>query len=53
MIQPVLVPLQSSPPFQQIDTWTQLGVIHEFPNDRFNALVQIFSKDIQQDWAQH
>lgn len=53
MIQPVLDPLQSPPALPQFNTRTQLGVIHEFANDRFNILIQIITQDTKQDWAQH
>lgn len=53
MTQPVLVPLQSTPALQQINTLAQLGVTHEFTNDRFNILIDDLDEGIEQGWAQH
>ncbi|KAJ7403659.1 hypothetical protein WISP_149712 [Willisornis vidua] len=52
-LQPIQVPLQSSPAFQQVDTPSQFGVICKFANDGLNPLIQIFDKDVKQNWAQH
>ncbi|TRZ22684.1 hypothetical protein HGM15179_004392 [Zosterops borbonicus] len=52
-IQLVQVPLQGPPTLQQIDTRSQLGVICKFADGGLDPLIQIISKDIKQDWAQH
>ncbi|RMC05412.1 hypothetical protein DUI87_18603 [Hirundo rustica rustica] len=52
-IQPIQVPLQSSPTLQQIKTCSQLGVNCNLANVRLNPLIQILNKHIKQDWAQH
>lgn len=39
-IQPVQVPVQSLPTFQQIDILIRIGVICEFANSRLNSLIQ-------------
>ncbi|RMC14912.1 hypothetical protein DUI87_07089 [Hirundo rustica rustica] len=45
--------LQSPPTFQQINTCSQLSVIHKFTNERFNTLIHVISKNIEQNWPQH
>ncbi|RMC19225.1 hypothetical protein DUI87_03830 [Hirundo rustica rustica] len=52
-IQPFQISLQSPPAFQQIDTCSQLSVIHKFTNQRFNTLIHIINKNIEQNWPQH
>ncbi|KAK4827170.1 LOW QUALITY PROTEIN: hypothetical protein QYF61_015132 [Mycteria americana] len=52
-IQPVQIPLQSSPTFKQIDTPAQLGVICRLTEGALNPFIQIIDKDINQDWLQH
>ncbi|RMC14211.1 hypothetical protein DUI87_09302 [Hirundo rustica rustica] len=42
-IQLVQISLQSHPTFQQIDTWSQLSVICEFTNQRFNTLIRVIN----------
>ncbi|KAJ7410144.1 hypothetical protein WISP_111202 [Willisornis vidua] len=49
-IQPVQVPLQSPPAFQQIDTPPYLV---SSANGGLNPLIHIITKDIKQGWAQH
>ncbi|KAJ7413559.1 hypothetical protein WISP_89808 [Willisornis vidua] len=45
-LQPMQVPLQSPPAFQQVDTPSQLGVICKFINGGLDSLTQIINKDI-------
>ncbi|RMC09889.1 hypothetical protein DUI87_12676 [Hirundo rustica rustica] len=52
-IQPFQISLQSPPTFQQIDIRSQLSVIREFTNERFNTLNHIINKNIEQNWPQH
>ncbi|KAK4817034.1 hypothetical protein QYF61_026040 [Mycteria americana] len=52
-IQPVQVPLQSFPTFQQINTPTQLGVICKLAESALDPFVQIIDKDVKQNWPQH
>ncbi|KAK4830406.1 hypothetical protein QYF61_010937 [Mycteria americana] len=52
-IQPVQVPLQSLPTFQQINTPTQLGVICKLAESALDPFIQIIDKDIKQNWPQH
>ncbi|RMC19694.1 hypothetical protein DUI87_03258 [Hirundo rustica rustica] len=52
-IQPFQISLQSHPTFQQIDTRSQLSVIHKFTNERFNTLIHVINKNIEQNWPQH
>ncbi|KAK4816180.1 hypothetical protein QYF61_012470 [Mycteria americana] len=52
-IQPVQVPLQSLSTLKQINTPTQLGVICKLTEGALDPFVQIFDKDIKQDWPQH
>ncbi|KAK4822041.1 hypothetical protein QYF61_006954 [Mycteria americana] len=52
-IQPVQIPLQSLPPFKQINTPAQLGVICKLTEGALDPFVQIIDKDIKQDWPQH
>ncbi|RMC04400.1 hypothetical protein DUI87_19221 [Hirundo rustica rustica] len=52
-IQPFKVSLQSPPTFQQIDTRSQLTVIHKFTNERLNTLIHVINKNIEQNWPQH
>ncbi|KAK4831150.1 hypothetical protein QYF61_015453 [Mycteria americana] len=51
-IQPVQVPLQSLPPFKQINTPTQFGVICKLSEGALDPFIQIIDKDIKQDWPQ-
>jgi len=53
LIQPVQIPLEGLPTLEQIDTPTQLGVIHKLTEGALNPLIQIIDKDIQQDWPQN
>ncbi|TRZ08266.1 hypothetical protein HGM15179_018840 [Zosterops borbonicus] len=52
-IQLVQIPLQSLPTLQQINTLTQLSVIHEPTVGALDPLIQIINKDIKQDWPQY
>ncbi|KAK4810625.1 hypothetical protein QYF61_007362 [Mycteria americana] len=52
-IQPVQVPLQSLPTFQQINTPTQLVVICKLTESTLDPFVQIIDKDVKQNWPQH
>ncbi|RMC19435.1 hypothetical protein DUI87_04046 [Hirundo rustica rustica] len=52
-IQLFQVSLQSPPTFQQIDTRSQLSVICKFTNERFNTLIHVISKNIEQNCPQH
>ncbi|RMB92388.1 hypothetical protein DUI87_22232 [Hirundo rustica rustica] len=52
-IQPVQISLQSHPTFQEIDTRSQLSVIRKFTNQRFDTLIHVISKVIEQNCAQH
>ncbi|KAK4812179.1 hypothetical protein QYF61_009071 [Mycteria americana] len=52
-IQPVQIPLQSSPTLRQINTLTQFGVICKLTEGALNPLIQIIDKDIKQDWPQN
>ncbi|RMC20709.1 hypothetical protein DUI87_01561 [Hirundo rustica rustica] len=52
-IQLFQVSLQSHPTFQQIDTRSQLSVIHKLTNERFNTLFHAINKNIEQNWPQH
>ncbi|TRZ12585.1 hypothetical protein HGM15179_014507 [Zosterops borbonicus] len=47
-IQPVLIPLQSLPALQQINTPTQLGAICKMAEGALDSLIQIINKDITQ-----
>ncbi|RMC14154.1 hypothetical protein DUI87_09244 [Hirundo rustica rustica] len=44
------ISLQSPPIFQQINTRSQLSVIHKFTNERFNTLIRVINKNIEQNW---
>ncbi|RMB98799.1 hypothetical protein DUI87_25018 [Hirundo rustica rustica] len=52
-IQLFQISLQSHPVFQQIDTCCQLSVIFKFTNQRFNTLIHVINKNIEQSWPQH
>ncbi|RMC14838.1 hypothetical protein DUI87_07014 [Hirundo rustica rustica] len=52
-IQLVQISLHSHPTFQQIDTRTQFSVIHKFTNERFNTLIHVINKNIEQNSPQH
>ncbi|RMB92479.1 hypothetical protein DUI87_31121 [Hirundo rustica rustica] len=52
-IQVVQISLQSHPTFQEIDTRSQLSVIRKFTNQRFNTLIHVINKGIEQNCAQH
>ncbi|TRZ24887.1 hypothetical protein HGM15179_002236 [Zosterops borbonicus] len=52
-IQPFQVSLQSPPTFEQINTHSQLSVICKFTPERFNSLIHVISKNIEQNWPQH
>ncbi|RMC10298.1 hypothetical protein DUI87_13100 [Hirundo rustica rustica] len=52
-VQPFQISLQSPPIFQQIDTHSQLSVIHKFTNERFNTHIHVINKNIEQSWPQH
>ncbi|RMC19438.1 hypothetical protein DUI87_04049 [Hirundo rustica rustica] len=52
-IQLFQISLQSPPTFQQIDTRSQLSVICKFTNERFNTLIHVVNKNIEQNWPQH
>ncbi|RMB92462.1 hypothetical protein DUI87_31116 [Hirundo rustica rustica] len=52
-IQVVQISLQSHPTFQEIDTRSQLSVIRKFTNQRFNTLIHVINKGIEQNWPQH
>ncbi|RMC16470.1 hypothetical protein DUI87_06405 [Hirundo rustica rustica] len=52
-VQPFQVFLQSHPTFQKIDTRSQLSVICKFTNERFNTLIHVINKNIEQHWPQH
>ncbi|RMB94723.1 hypothetical protein DUI87_28836 [Hirundo rustica rustica] len=52
-IQLVQISLQSHPTFQEIDTCSQLSVIRKFTNQRFNTLIHVINKGIEQNCAQH
>ncbi|RMC15940.1 hypothetical protein DUI87_08146 [Hirundo rustica rustica] len=52
-IQLVQISLQSHPIFQQIDTHSHLSVIHKFTNERFNILIHVTNKNVEQNWPQH
>ncbi|KAK4828526.1 hypothetical protein QYF61_026948 [Mycteria americana] len=52
-IQPVQIPLQSLPTFQQTNTPTQLGVICKLTEGALDPFIHIIDKDIKQDWPQH
>ncbi|RMC06527.1 hypothetical protein DUI87_15964 [Hirundo rustica rustica] len=45
--------LQSPPPFQQVDTRSQLSVICKFTNERLHAFIHVVNKNIEQNWPQH
>lgn len=47
-IQPVQIPLQTLPTFQQMNIPTQLGVICELTESALNPLIQIIDKHIKQ-----
>ncbi|RMC03536.1 hypothetical protein DUI87_20736 [Hirundo rustica rustica] len=47
-------PLWKSPPsFQQINTHSQLSVMCKFTNQRFNTLIHVINKNMEQNWPQH
>jgi len=52
LIQPVLIPLQSLPTLEQINSPTQFGVICKLTEETLNHLKQIMDIDIKQDWPQ-
>ncbi|RMC22436.1 hypothetical protein DUI87_00750 [Hirundo rustica rustica] len=52
-IQLVQISLQGHPTFQQIDTCSQLSVICKFTNQRFNTLIHVINKNIEQNWPRH
>ncbi|RMB97102.1 hypothetical protein DUI87_26385 [Hirundo rustica rustica] len=52
-VQLVQISLQSHPTLQEIDTRSQLSVILRFTNQRFNTLIHVINKGIEQNWAQH
>ncbi|RMC18144.1 hypothetical protein DUI87_05024 [Hirundo rustica rustica] len=52
-IQPFRVSLQSPLPFQQINTCSQSSVICKFTNERFNTLIHVINKNIEQNWPEH
>jgi len=52
-IQPDLIPLQSLPTLEQIDTPTQLGVICILTEGALNPLIQTIGNDVKQNWPQY
>ncbi|RMC13421.1 hypothetical protein DUI87_10959 [Hirundo rustica rustica] len=52
-IQLFQISLQSHPTFQLIGTHSQLSVICKFTNQRFNTLIHVINKNIEQNWPQH
>ncbi|KAK4821092.1 hypothetical protein QYF61_013420 [Mycteria americana] len=52
-IQPVQVPLQSLPPFKQINTPAQLAVVCKLTEGALDPFIQIIDKDIKQNWPQY
>ncbi|TRZ22529.1 hypothetical protein HGM15179_004575 [Zosterops borbonicus] len=47
------ISLQSPPPFQQINTCSQLSVICKFTIERPNTLIHVVNKNIEQNQPQH
>ena len=48
-IKPVQIPLKGLPTPRQTDTSSQLGIICKHTEGALNTLIQVISKDIEQD----
>jgi len=53
LIQPVQIPLHGLPTLKQINTSTQLGVIHRLTEGALDPLIQIIDKDVKEDQTQN
>ncbi|RMB97483.1 hypothetical protein DUI87_25964 [Hirundo rustica rustica] len=49
----LLISGETEKELKDIDTRSQLSVIRKFTNQRFNTLIHIINKNIEQSWPQH